>query len=281
MNLEERRGFIGGSDIPIILGLSKYKTPYQLWAEKTGLITDDYKETELQYWGKLLEPIIRDEFARRNKVEVHQLDTIIHPEYNYLRAHIDGYIAEKNAVLEIKCADKFTAHLWEEAGTDGIPMQYLVQVAYYCHMTSADSATIAVLIGGNDYREYVYTRDVELEESIIDAAHQFWDAVQNNIAPEAVNIADVKLMHPKHDPDTIVMVNYETDSRINDLAIIKEKIKSLKNLEEEHKFEIAKFMGKAECITDLEGKPLVTFKANKRGARTFLLKGVTENKNAE
>ena len=33
-----RLGFIGGSDVGVILGLSKYKTRLELYYEKTGLI---------------------------------------------------------------------------------------------------------------------------------------------------------------------------------------------------------------------------------------------------
>ena len=34
--LEDRKRGIGGSDVATVLGLNKYKSPYQLWLEKTG-----------------------------------------------------------------------------------------------------------------------------------------------------------------------------------------------------------------------------------------------------
>ena len=34
--LEERNKIIGGTDISAILGLNKLKTPYDVWADKTG-----------------------------------------------------------------------------------------------------------------------------------------------------------------------------------------------------------------------------------------------------
>lgn len=267
-----RKDYIGGSDMPIILGLSSYKTPYQLWAEKTGLIDQDYEETPLQYWGKKLEPVIIDEFEQRHQVTVARDVEIIHPEYNYLRAHLDGFINDANAVLEIKCADKYMSHLWEDAGTDGIPMQYLVQVAFYCAMKNVDKAYIAVLIGGNDYREYIYNKDAELEDKIMLAAHEFWSLVKKGEAPQAVNIPDLKLMYPQHDPDKTEMADFSTVERLEKLATIKQQMKKLKELEGSHKFEIMKYMGNAECLTDLDDNPLCTWKANKRGSRTFLMK---------
>ncbi|TGY23723.1 endonuclease, partial [Enterococcus hirae] len=32
---EDRKRGIGGSDVATVLGLNKYKSPYQLWLEKT------------------------------------------------------------------------------------------------------------------------------------------------------------------------------------------------------------------------------------------------------
>ena len=39
--LEERMSYIGGSDAPIIMGVSPWKTPYQLWEEKMGNVVED------------------------------------------------------------------------------------------------------------------------------------------------------------------------------------------------------------------------------------------------
>ena len=44
---EERRNYIGGSDIAAILGMSRWKTPLKLWLEKTGEVEpDDLSENE-------------------------------------------------------------------------------------------------------------------------------------------------------------------------------------------------------------------------------------------
>jgi len=174
---EERKLGIGGSDMPIILGLSNYKTPYQLYLEKIGESVGDDAQTPYQYWGQQLESVIRDEFAKRNNVIVETPDTSIHPFHDYLRGNVDGFIPAWNAVLEVKCSAGFMAHEWGEDGSDVIPMQYLVQVAHYCAVLNADFAYIAVLIGGNDYREFKYTRNFELESKIMDAAKTFWECV--------------------------------------------------------------------------------------------------------
>ncbi len=272
--LQDRKLGIGGSDMPIILGLSNYKTPYQLYLEKTGELTNNKEESPQQYWGSRLENIIREEFASRNAVIVETPDTLIHPIHDFLRANIDGFVSEWNAVLEVKCSSSFMAQEWGDSGSDIIPMQYLCQVAHYCAVTNADCAYIAVLIGGNDYREYKYMRNAVLEDKIITAATTFWDCVQNKTPPVPVNQTDLRLMYPKHDPAKTVKIVPAIKEQLATLAETRFKIKKFSDVEEQHKFNIMQFMQDAECLVDDNNKPIISWKANKRGSRTFLMKGM-------
>lgn len=264
---------IGGSDMPIILGLSNYKTPYQLYCEKKGIVSNGEEMSPVQEWGNRLEPIIRDKFADKNNVLIQTPDTIVHPFHDFMRANIDGYIVTWDAVLEVKCSSQFMAHEWGEDGSDIIPMAYLVQVAHYCAVMNTPCAYIAVLIGGFDYREYKYIRDLSIEKTIIDAASSFWNAVQNDLPPPATNQTDLKMMYPRHIPEKSVNVSPDIDSHLKNLMDIKKKMKELQEIEEESRFNIMKYMEDNECLIDEWGKPLITWKANKKGSRTFLLKG--------
>lgn len=271
--LEARKLGIGGSDMPIILGLSSYKTPYQLYMEKLGLVLSSTDETPAQYWGTQLEHIVRNEFAKRNNVRIDLPETFIHSEYTFLRGNVDGFISAWNAVLEIKCSSGFMAHQWGEDGTDIIPLQYLVQVAHYCAVAEAECAYIAVLIGGNDYRQYKYTRDLALEARLIDEAKLFWMCVETQMPPEPINQVDLRLMYPKHNPDKTKTIAPEVEQQLIAMLDIRNKKKRLEEAEDKTKFNIMQYMEDAECLTDSEGRPLVTWKSSKRGTRTFLLKG--------
>jgi putative phage-type endonuclease len=264
---------IGGSDMPIILGLSQYKTPYQLYLEKVGEAQPPEEETQYQYWGNQLEGLLRDEFANRNNVMVTTPDTVVHPEYPFLRGNLDGFIPEQNAVLEIKSSSQFMSTVWGVSGTDEIPMQYLVQVAFYCMVTNADYAHIAVLIGGNDYREYKYTRDLVLEETLLKTAKNFWNCVVTKTPPAPINQLDLRLMYPKHDPEKTITVSDAIKEELTILASTKMKIKEFSEIEDKHRFNIMQYMQDAECLADSSGNALATWKANKRGSRTFLVKG--------
>lgn len=265
---------VGGSDVSIILGLSSFKTPYELYLEKTGQAELDTEETPQQYWGNVLEPVIVQEFIKRNQVIVEFPDTIVHPFYDFMRANVDGYIPSLNAVLEAKSSSAFMSSQWGEDGSDVIPMSYLVQVAHYVSCMNATEARIALLLGGNDYREFIYTRDYELEQTVIEACKNFWHCVQNNIEPELINIDDLKLKYPRETPGESIIAHGDILELMPKLSENKQQQKQLKEIENDFRFKIIEHMKSAECLTDGDGKPLATYKTNKRGTRTLLLKGV-------
>ncbi len=60
---------IGGSDASVICGINKYKSPSELWMEKTGMIEPE-EAGEAAYWGTIMEPIIRKEFTKVSGFEV-------------------------------------------------------------------------------------------------------------------------------------------------------------------------------------------------------------------
>lgn len=272
---EARKLGVGGSDISIILGISSYKTPLQLYLEKKGLLESSFVETPQQYWGNQLEVVIRKEFRKRNKVQVTTpKTTFIHPFHDFMRGNLDGFIPKWNAVFEAKNSNQFMAQNWGEDGSDVIPMEYLVQIAFYCAILNSPCAYLAVLIGGHDYREFKYTRDMALEESLVAAAKRFWECVQEGIEPPAMNHSDLKLLYPRHDPNSIIKITPAIAQELTSLVGVRSQLKELDAIEAKYKFAIMQHMKESECLTDDTGKILATWKSNKNGARSFLLKGV-------
>lgn len=81
----------------------------------------------------------------------------------------------------MKTASAFKAG---ERDGDNIPIEYLIQVQHYIHVTGYSYAFIAVLIGGNDYRWKVIKRDGNLISALIKLEADFWNHVQRCIPPE-------------------------------------------------------------------------------------------------
>ncbi len=268
----KRQDGIGASDTPIIMGYSSYKTPYQLYLEKIGAIESDDELTEQQYWGNALEPIIIKRFSEENDVQVTFPDTVYHPDYPYIFANLDGWIESENAIIEAKSANSFQRKEWDMALTDGIPLVYLIQVAKQCLITNATRGYCAVLIGGMEYKQFIYERDAALEALILKADIDFWHCVQNKIEPDPMSTSDCRLKFPKPHPDKVVESNFRTMNALVGLMNVKASIKDLMDKEDSLKMELMSHMGNAEYLMGQEGELVATWKATKKGTRVFNIK---------
>lgn len=99
-----RHLYIGGSDIPTILGINKYQSAFNLAKEKLKILPSTFTGNEYTEFGNQLEPQIRDYINAVN--DTHFVpDTIIERERR-LRGNCDGLDREHDLLLEIKTHGK-------------------------------------------------------------------------------------------------------------------------------------------------------------------------------
>ncbi len=180
--LEERKKGIGGSDASVVCGINRYKSPVQLWMEKTDQIHSD-EAGEPAYWGTLLEGLVREEFSKRTGMEVRRVNQLLQSEeYPFMLANLDGVCesAEHGAcIFEAKTASAYKAGEWE----DSIPAEYMLQIQHYMSVTGYAGAYVAVLIGGNTFRWKFIERDEELIAMLVQLEADFWRHVQDLTPP--------------------------------------------------------------------------------------------------
>ena len=170
--LEDRRKGIGGSDVATILGLNKWKSPYQLWLEKTGQVELEEIDSEPAYWGNVLEEVVAKEFTERTGKKVRRRNQVFeHEKYPFLRANIDRDVVGENAILECKTANQFLAKDWDG---EEIPMSHLCQIQHYMNVLNREYAYVAVLIGGQKFIWKKIERDQELIDIITKRLVDFW-----------------------------------------------------------------------------------------------------------
>lgn len=105
LNVTENRNiYVGGSDMPVILGISKYKTQYELAQEKTGIEKREFINNPYILFGNKLEPKIREYINAVNGTNF-IVDTYIDEE-RAIRSNVDGIDKEHNILLEIKTHGK-------------------------------------------------------------------------------------------------------------------------------------------------------------------------------
>lgn len=180
--LAARREGIGGSDASIIVGLNRWKSPFQLWLEKTGKAEpEDLSGNEYVYWGKVLEEAVANRFCELTGKKVQRRGLLQMDDYPYIRASVDRMVVGENAGLECKTCNGFAAKEWED---DEVPAAYYVQCQHYMLVTGCERWYIAVLIGGNHFVWKEIPRNDDEIDLLLQAEIDFWRKVETGIMPE-------------------------------------------------------------------------------------------------
>jgi putative phage-type endonuclease len=258
--LEIRKTGIGGSDVAAILGISKYKTCAEIWSEKIGSGTAEKEETELMHWGNVLEEVIAVEYAKKNNVRLKEpTETYRHKEYPFLLANPDRLIEGVNAILECKTANQYMTKDWGEEGTDCIPTEYLLQVAHYRYVTESDYVDIAVLIGGNCFKQYRYVKNEELESKMITKLCDFWKInVEGKTEPEPKTAKDVELLF--RSTDKTIEADEELQNKIRLIAQLKLESEKIEEEIRKNRDEVCVRLKDASKVVDNSGEVMCTYK---------------------
>lgn len=182
--LEQRRQSIGASESAVILGLSRFKTPWQLFQEKLGLAKREAAETEAAEWGKILEGPIATRYAKETERPVEEP-----PPYSIIKresrpiatATLDRlvWLAPVWAPLELKTAHFTLGKKW----TEEIPLEYMVQVQHQMMVWGTAVASIAALIGGSTFVWADVTADPEFQEMLYAELEAFWKRLEAQEPP--------------------------------------------------------------------------------------------------
>jgi putative phage-type endonuclease len=234
--LKYRNTGIGGSDVSIICGINKYKSPVQLWMEKTNQI-EQGESGEAAYWGTIMEPIIRKEFTIRTDLKVDIVNSILrHEQYDFMLANLDGIIYDAeigSCIFEAKTASAYKQSQWQ----DSIPEEYMLQIQHYMAVTGFKATYIAVLIGGNQFVYHFIKRDEELIDMIIKLEKDFWNHVTTNIPPE-IDGSDASTellnkLYPSCKENSQIILPNEAEDLLTQYEIAKEKEKQFSEMKDE------------------------------------------------
>lgn len=190
---EERRRGIGGSDAPVILGLSNYSTPLALWMRKTGRL-DDTDDSPILRRGRKLEPIIASEYEEETGRTVREVPGLqVHPTLPWMIGHVDRMVTrddrEDEGVLECKSANVFRIRDWDEEA----PLSSQVQTQHYIAVTGVRWGSVAGLLGGIEFRYQDLDRNDAFIETLIAKEAAFWRLVETDTPPEP-EAADSKML---------------------------------------------------------------------------------------
>lgn len=288
--LKLRQSGIGGSDISAILGENPYKTAYDLYQEKVNEISET-PMSEPAYWGTILEDVVAKEYAQRNDTKVQRVNFLIrHPRYDFAIANIDravinpeiaGNVRIKDGVLttdrllEVKTASEYSKSSWGDEATDQVPDHYNLQCQWYMGITGVHHCDLALLLGGNKYRQYSIDFDPELFGMMIEVASDFWhNHVLAKVEPTPTTLANAKRKYAKSDPDSTLDIAFDDDDSIGIIdkyLELKDQQKQLEQELETAQVNLINLIGHNETLA-VDGEIVATYKTQK-GRESFDKKG--------
>lgn len=254
--LQIRNRGLGSSDAAAAIGLSPYKSPMELWLEKTGRKTpEDLSQSEPVFWGTTLEPILAKVYSERTENKVRRVNAVLqHPEHAFMLANLDRAIGS-DGVLEIKTAGHHSAPFWE----DGVPEAYQCQVLHQLAVTGKGWADVAVLIGGQDFRIYRIEREDDKVAALVEREAAFWQHVEADTAPPTDGSeSSAKALGWLYPRDTGTTIDCSESSTLNtlfaELLNFKRQRTHLEFLEATHRQSIQAAMGEASVAIFAGGR---------------------------
>lgn len=220
---QDREKYVGGSDIPIILGISHFKTRWQLVQEKAQVIENGFDGNQYTEYGNIMEEVIRNYISFEYLTQFKE--DILIDETDHTRCHCDGI--DKDYILEIKTTSNPT---WEV---------YRWQTLFYMWKFKRDKGIIAIYKRPDNFSEVFDANRLEWKEINIKDYEEdvkqlpiiiskFWEDVNNLKATPTLTESD---FYPQVLKDKLLEV-----------AVVTSQLKSLQLKEQKAKTDLLKFM---------------------------------------
>ena len=290
---------IGCSEVGSVLNLNPYNSPAQVFHEKLGTIETEEVRNMAILMGNQLEDTVMNlwkhyEEGVKDSIVENMNDGVIireaikpnvyarNPKYPWLFGGCDG-IFEHNgemAILEIKTISSRTCDKYE----NGVPPYYICQVQAYMMLFDCNYAELCMLVDGRDFKVVPFHRDEEFVTIINDKCSKFVDSIkacQSNESlitdlepqPEGDDAYKAFLKKRWSGSDQSVM---QPSEELSDLCVEYFKAKAIMDEATEGvnkvKHQMQNMMGNHTEIDFPKDTYSVTWRKNKRGARTFLIK---------
>lgn len=187
-----RRTGISGTDIGAICGLSEFRSPLDVWADKTGRAAPVDMTPALERGIYLEDGILRWYVDRTKATDVERPGTVQLAGQPRVMATPDALVwfgTEERRGVEVKAPGPNAESGWGEPGTDQVPAAYLCQGVFEMAVLGVERLDFAALLGG-ELRIYPVKRDREVEGRLIEKALAFWrDYVEADRPPPPTTLA--------------------------------------------------------------------------------------------
>lgn len=222
----DRATGLGGSDMAAVMGVSPWRTRLDVWLEKTrNPMWVPQAESPAMRWGKILEPVIREQYTLdtglavvpappRMTWEDEDLPWWSRDEIRF--GHPDGLVLA-DGVWEGKTGSDESP--WE----GGVPIYYRIQTQQYMDIFERAWTDVTVLLPGGDFRTYREPVDFGMQLSIAEEAATFWRYVTDGTPPDPL---DAIYQYPIAEPEKEIAPTEEIAAVVLALLEMRESAKA-------------------------------------------------------
>jgi putative phage-type endonuclease len=180
---------IGSSDAPIIMGVSPWTTPYQLYLQKvTGQERADNANMKR---GRDMEETARKHLEKMTGM-LFAPTNLESKQWEFMTASLDGYDADNRMIAEIKCpGEKDHA----KALKNEVPEKYFPQLQHQMAVAETEKM-IYFSFNGNEGVSIAVNRDDAYIKKMIQAESEFWERLLSQTPPNKT-LKD----EPYHEPE--------------------------------------------------------------------------------
>lgn len=225
--LEARRELVTSTDLPIVLGLSPYKSEGALAREKLGTpdVEDiDARRDRMLRLGLALEDIVRAEDEREHGIKLRRVNRLVTSRaIPWAATSLDFERVGERTIVEAKTS---RAGRWD----DGLPQDVEAQVRWQMGVAGYPRAHVVVLRYGTELECF----DLEHEEPLFQGLVTIAEDFRRRLAlggPFAENAASVKARWPRDDGSEMA-ADADLDDAVYALLALREKRKALEADEE-------------------------------------------------
>lgn len=248
--IKNRTSYLGGTEAAAVLGISRWKTPLQVWAEKVGHIQPEDISDQLHVkLGNRLEATVADLFAEETGKKVRRAnETIFHPAYDFLGANVDRLVIGEDAGLEVKTVSAWKAKEWQD---EDMPIEYIMQCLHYMGVTGRRKWYLAVLIGNHEFKWKEILYDEKVIRDLIRREVDFWTKyVVPIVMPAIVTKNDADTLYkifPVAIENKAIELGDETNLIVEALQSYQQDLKNLEGHIDEKKNELKMLLKENEA----------------------------------
>jgi hypothetical protein len=265
--LEERKAGIFATDAAPALGLSKYRSPVQVWMEKTGNPMP-FEESEAMKLGLIMQPVIARLYEEKYETRLKDLEgtTLWHPKIAFMGSHFDYVTPDNQTLVEVKNFHSSRQREFGDDGSDDVPMDCLVQCVHEAVVYGVKRVDLAVLFGGQSFKVYPITINQDTADMVVEREERFWRKVVEREAPDPIDPEETRRLFPRDNGGT-VLAPQSVASVAQQLSQLRKQLADAEALEDRLITALQKEMGDASTLAAPSGDVLATWKLSKEGRR--------------